>query len=65
MLLNLVLHLKGMISYDHPTDELRFNINSNATSRMVLTVTTLTVAGDVMANNLIANSGSLKLKKVI
>jgi hypothetical protein len=53
---------KGRLLYDFPTNEFRFNVNSSSTSRMVLTDTSLTVAGDVKANNFIANSGSLNLK---
>ena len=53
---------KGRILYDYPTNELRFNINSNATSRMVLTYTTLAVASDVRAHMFISNSGSLNFK---
>ena len=32
---------KGRLLYDFPTNEFRFNVNSSATSRMVLTDTTL------------------------
>jgi hypothetical protein len=55
-------NFKGRLLYDFPTNEFRFNVNSSSTSRMVLTDTSLTVAGDVRANNFIANSGSLNLK---
>ena len=41
---------------------MRFNANSDDTSRMVLTDTTLTVAGDVRSTNFIANGSSLNLK---
>ena len=53
---------KGRTLYDHPTHEMLFDVNSNATSRMVLTDTALTVAGDVRAKNFIANCASLNLK---
>ena len=55
-------NFKGRLLYDFPTNEMRFNVNASTTSRMVLTDTSLTVAGDVKANNFIANSGSLNLK---
>ncbi|MFM7978127.1 MAG: hypothetical protein ACKPKO_02330, partial [Candidatus Fonsibacter sp.] len=43
--------------------ELRFHVNSNATARMVLNDTSLTVAGDMKANNFVANVSSLSLKR--
>jgi len=52
---------KGRIIYNNTDNVLKFHVNSNNTARMILNDTSLTVAGDIKANNFVANSYSLSL----
>ncbi|MFM7986876.1 MAG: hypothetical protein ACKPKO_46935 [Candidatus Fonsibacter sp.] len=56
-------NFKGRINYNNTDNGLNFHVNSNSTARMVLNYTSLTVAGDIKANNFVANSYSLSLKR--
>ncbi|MFM7990618.1 MAG: hypothetical protein ACKPKO_65985 [Candidatus Fonsibacter sp.] len=50
---------EGRLLYNYPTDEFRFHAASSSTARMTLTGTTLTLVGDIKANNFEANGNVL------